>query len=105
MVHAGVGDQNVEFFVAGAERGGLLKSCKRSLGLRIADVGLGQQIVDGGRGMTSAAERGEDDDCFVELVGCGVTEREIEVCGEFIGDASLSCEEMRNGFAEVALAR
>ncbi len=85
--------------------GGLLKSCKRLLGLRISDVGLGQQIVNAGGGMSGAAEGGENTDRFVELAGCGVTEREVEVCSEFVGDAALGREEMRNGFAEVALAR
>jgi len=55
--------------------------------------------------MSGAAQRGEDDDRFFELVRCGVTEREVEVRGEFIGDAALSGEEMRNGFVKMALAR
>src|SRR5580692_6031493 len=55
--------------------------------------------------MRSAAESAEDGDRFFELIGCGVTEREIEVRGEFIGDAALSGEEMRNGFVKMALAR
>jgi hypothetical protein len=105
VIHAGVGDKDVEFFVAGAEGGGLLEGCKRLLGLRITNVCLGEEIVNGGGGMSGAAERCEDGDRFIELIGCGVTEREVEVRGEFIGDAALGCEEMRNGFAEVALAR
>ena len=55
--------------------------------------------------MRSAAEGAEDGDRVFELIGCGVTEREIEVCGEFIGDAALSSEEMRNGLVKMALAR
>lgn len=52
-----------------------------------------------------AAEGGEDADRFVELVGCGVTEREIEVCRKFIGDTALGGDEMRDCIAKVALAR
>jgi len=105
VVHAGVGDQKVEFFVTRANNGSLLEGCKRLVGLRVADIGLRQEIVNGGRGMRSAAESAEDGDRFFELIGCGVTEREIEVRGEFIGDAALSNEEMRNGFVKMALAR
>src|SRR5271156_983271 len=105
MVHAGVGDEDVKFFVGRADGCGLLKSCKRLLGLRIPDVRLGQEIVDAGGGMSGAAEGSEDADPFFELVGCGVAEGEVEVCGEFVGDAALRREEMRNGFAKVALAR
>ncbi len=54
--------------------------------------------------MRGAAECAEEGDRFFELVGGGVAEREVEVRGIFIGDATLGCEEMGNGFVKVALA-
>src|SRR5580704_1807781 len=55
--------------------------------------------------MSCAGEFGEDGDRFIVLVGGRVTEREVEVCREFVRDAALGGKEMRNGFGEVALSR
>ena len=60
VVHAGVGDEKIELFIPGADAGGALKSSKRLLGLAIADIRLGQKIIDASRGIRGAAESGED---------------------------------------------
>ncbi len=54
--------------------------------------------------MRGATESGEDADRFLELIGCGVTEGEVEVCGEAVGYTALGREKMRNGIAKAALA-
>ena len=47
VIAAGVGQIGIELFVFGCAAGGAPRGRQRLLRLRISDVGLGQQVVDG----------------------------------------------------------
>src|SRR5215469_495556 len=105
MIHTRIGQKEIELFILGIERHSPLKSLERLLGLRCANLRLGQQVVCAGRCVPRAQDGVQYRDCRLILTGGNVTEGQVEVRGESIRDVALRCQKMGNRVVEPALPR